>query len=67
MHWGLILATQGGRDRTREEGIKKNDAKIKNIKQLANKECINKTRKFHLSTRNIHDHRFHVMLFTKAS
>lgn len=61
----LILATQGGRDTTREEGIKKNDPKIKNIKQLANKEYINKTRKFHL--RNIHDHRFHVTLFTKAS
>ena len=67
MHWVSILATQSGRDRTREEGIKKNDPKVKNIKQLANKECINKTRKFDLSTRNIHDHRFHVMLFTKAS
>lgn len=52
---------------TREEGIKKNDPKIKNIKQLANKEYINKTRKFHLSMRNIYDHRFHVTLFTKAS
>lgn len=63
----LILATQGGRDMTREEGIKKNDPKIKNIKQLANKEYINKTRKFHLSMRNIYDHRFHVTLLTKAS
>ena len=67
MRWGLILATWGGTDRTREEGIKKNDPKVKNIKQLASKEYINKTRKFDLSTRNIQDHRFHVMLFTKAS
>ena len=75
-----ILATRGGRGWTREEGVKQNnitkmipkwktwnDTKMKNMKQQANKESINKRRKFHLNERNIHDHRFHGMPFTKAS